>query len=166
MEWADAVAWRAVLCSAAGSADDRIRQWLYHVHVVQRAFLQAWRGEPAAFPDASAFPDLSSLAAWAKEGHAALQSWLASAAPDRLADPLRVPWAEEVETAWQRTVVDPTVGQTAMQVALHSTHHRGQINARLRDLGSEPQHTDFIIWLWFGQPLSDWSFLSHLLPDA
>ena len=43
-----------------------------------------------------------------------------------------------------------------MQVALHSTYHRGQINARIRELGGEPPLTDFIAWVWAGKPQPSW----------
>jgi uncharacterized damage-inducible protein DinB len=159
MEWADAITWRAVLGSEAAPTDDRIRSWLYHIHVVQHAFLQAWRGETLVIPTPSDFSDLPSLASWGRSGHAGIQVWLATAQPERVSQPLRVPWAAEVEQAWQRSIAEPTVGQSAVQVALHTTHHRGQVSARLRELGGEPQHIDFIVWVWWGQPAPDWSFL-------
>jgi uncharacterized damage-inducible protein DinB len=52
--------------------------------------------------------------------------------------------------------VHPTIGQTATQLALHSSHHRGQINTRLRDAGAEPPLVDFIAWVWWGQPAAAW----------
>ena len=46
----------------------------------------------------------------------------------------------------------PTLAETALQVAMHSTYHRGQVNARLRQIGGEPPLVDFIAWIWFGRP--------------
>jgi uncharacterized damage-inducible protein DinB len=43
------------------------------------------------------------------------------------------------------------------QVTSHSTHHRGQVNARLRALGGEPPLVDYIAWVWFGKPAADWA---------
>src|SRR5690606_18681456 len=45
MEWADAAVWKAVLASDAGRADAEVQRLFHHLHVVQRAFLRAWRGE-------------------------------------------------------------------------------------------------------------------------
>ena len=63
MEWADAIAWRAVLASEAARGDDRIRTWLYHIHMVQHAFLHVWREGSPVFRDPSEFPDLAALVA-------------------------------------------------------------------------------------------------------
>jgi len=46
---------------------------------------------------------------------------------------------------------------------MHSTHHRGQVNARLRELGGEPPLADFIVWLWWGRPAASWTMLDD--PD-
>ena len=49
-----------------------------------------------------------------------------------------------------------TIGDTALQVALHGTYHRGQINARLREIGGEPPLVDYIAWIWLGRPAAAW----------
>jgi len=54
-------------------------------------------------------------------------------------------------------VTDPRFGETLMPVASHSTHHRGQVCARIRELGSEPPLTDFIAWIWSSRPAASWS---------
>jgi len=41
-------------------------------------------------------------------------------------------------------------------VALHSLYHRGQVNARLREVGGTPPLVDYIAWLWFGRPAAEW----------
>lgn len=156
MEWADAIAWRSVLASQEARSDERIRMWLFHVHMVQRAFLRVWRDEELKFRDPSEFPDLAALAAWGREGHREIQEFLASAEPASLERPVRLPWAGEVEKMLGRPVSEVTLAQTATQVVLHTTHHRGQINARLRALGGEPPYVDYIVWMWQGQPAADW----------
>ena len=45
MEWADAAVWSAVFASDNAQADTKLRDNLYHLHVVQRAFLRSWRNE-------------------------------------------------------------------------------------------------------------------------
>jgi uncharacterized damage-inducible protein DinB len=52
--------------------------------------------------------------------------------------------------------VNPTVAETMLQVAMHTTYHRGQLNKRLRELGGEPPLIDFIVWIWLGKPKAEW----------
>ena len=49
-----------------------------------------------------------------------------------------------------------TLAETILQVAMHTAYHRGQIATRLRELGGEPQITDFIMWIWMRRPEADW----------
>jgi uncharacterized damage-inducible protein DinB len=59
-------------------------------------------------------------------------------------------------TRFGREPVPTTMRETMLQVAMHSTYHRGQVNARLRELGAEPPLTDYIAWLWMGKPAAEW----------
>ncbi len=156
MEWADALVWAAVLDSESARSDDRLRLLLYHVHVVQRVFVHLWREEPPHFPDPVEFPDHHAIARWGRDGHQQVQAFLTTATPDVLARRVQVPWAKEIEQAHGRQVVHPTIAQTATQLALHSAHHRGQINTRLREAGAAPPLIDFIAWVWWGQPEAAW----------
>ncbi len=156
MEWADSLIWKAVRASEAASADSRTRLWLYHVHVVQRAFPLMWRSEKLELPEPGELEDLPALAAWGREGHEVLRAFLAGAAPEALAREIHVPWVGEAAKAADRPLVHPSLEQTALQVVLHSTHHRGQLAARIRELGGSPPITDFIAWIWWGQPAAEW----------
>ena len=156
MEWADTQIWTSLLRSPSAQADDRLRLLIYHVHIVQRAFLSLWRGEAPEFPDPATFRDLASLAAWGRDGHTGLQAFLGSADPATLTRRLQVPWAAELEKITGRIAAPATIAQTALQLALHSSHHRGQINVRLRTAGEEPPLVDYIAWVWSGQPEPAW----------
>ena len=156
MEWADASVWRAVLASNAAREDTKLRELFYHVHMVQRAFLRVWHGETRYTPFPT-FDDTSSLIEWGRSYYADAFAQLESWADDDLSKPLNVPWASMVEKLLGRAPEDTTLGQTARQVALHSLYHRGQINARLRELGGEPPLVDYIAWLWLGRPEADWN---------
>ena len=68
-----------------------------------------------------------------------------------------MPWVKSFETQLGRTFSTPTLGETIVQVASHSTYHRGQVNARLREVGGEPPLVDYIAWIWFGRPEPNWS---------
>jgi uncharacterized damage-inducible protein DinB len=61
-----------------------------------------------------------------------------------------------VEQSIVRKPESTTIGETILQVALHSIYHRGQVNARLRALGQEPPLVDYIAWIWLGRPDPKW----------
>ena len=45
-----------------------------------------------------------------------------------------------------------TVSDVLNHVLLHAAHHRGQVNAALRQAGHEPPWVDFIAWIRAGEP--------------
>ena len=155
MEWADALVWANVLGSEAARTDAKLVAWLQHLHGVQRGFLTLWRGgwDPPRPPDIS---QPLALAAFAREVHTELQAFLTSADTETFDRRLDLPWAQLLEESMKRPADAVNIGQTALQVILHSTHHRAQVNARLRDLGAEPPAIDYIVWLWLGRPLPQW----------
>ena len=61
-----------------------------------------------------------------------------------------------MERKIKQKVVPATLEETMLQVASHSTYHRGQINTRFRERGGDPPSVDFIIWVWLGKPKADW----------
>jgi uncharacterized damage-inducible protein DinB len=155
MEWADAKVWETVLGSEAARTDAKLVAWLQHLHGVQRGFLTLWRGgwEPPQPPEVG---EPAALAAWAQDVHADLHAFLASADPAIFDGKLNLPWAKLLEESLKQPAEAVTIGQTALQVVLHSTHHRAQVNARLRELGAEPPAIDYIVWLWMGRPMPQW----------
>jgi uncharacterized damage-inducible protein DinB len=155
MEWADAIVWRAVLASDAASTDARVKDWLHHIHMVQHAFINVWQGQPHS-ADAGKDLDLTALASWGREFHQLATAHLASLSDADLDAPMNMPWAKYLTKHLGRDPASTTRGETIVQVAAHSTYHRGQVNARLRELGAEPPLTDFIAWLWFARPAADW----------
>ncbi len=155
MEWADALVWRAVLASEAGRTDAKLRDYVYHLHVAQRAFLRMWRGEPRETPYPT-FENPEPLMEWARSYYAEAYAHLGGLDADAVSAPFEVPWAAVLVQRLGRTPEATTVGETALQVALHSMYHCGQINARLRQLESEPPLVDYIAWVWLGRPEADW----------
>jgi uncharacterized damage-inducible protein DinB len=155
MAWADALAWRCVLGSPAAHSDERVRGLLVHVHVVQNAYVTIWKREPLVLPDAGAFPQLEDVYAWGRTQHDDIAAWLGRLAPDALKRPVAFPWAAELGEQYPRPY-GATLAETFLQVALHSTHHRGQLLTRLRELGAKPPLVDFIVWVWMGKPVADW----------
>lgn len=155
MEWADALVWGTTLQSGQARADERIRGWLHHIHTVQRAFTAIWRGQPPELVSVASFADLPAMGAWGREGHASLREFLATCDAALLERIVKLPWAGR---AIERpdAVAHPTLAETVRQVSMHSMHHRGQVNARLRELGAEPPLVDYIAWIWRGRPAPAW----------
>jgi uncharacterized damage-inducible protein DinB len=157
MEWADASVWRAVLESEVSQPDQKLRDLFYHLHLVQRAWLHAWRGEPrdTKYP---IFDHAKALMNWGRSYYADVSSHLEALTDEQIAEIMQVPWVEIVERELGRKPEPVSTGESMLQVPLHSQYHRGQINARLRALGGEPPRVDYIVWLWLGRPPADWSF--------
>jgi uncharacterized damage-inducible protein DinB len=156
MEWADAIIWAAALAHGPAARDARLRDLLLHLHTVQRAFLLVWTQQELSFPDTKEFPDIESVRQWSYTTYAAANRFLQSVDAAALERPVIMPWAAQIATRLGREPKNPTLAETIFQVTSHSTYHRGQVNARLRELGGEPPLVDFIAWVWFGKPDPAW----------
>jgi uncharacterized damage-inducible protein DinB len=155
MEWADASVWGSVLDSEQASSDAKLREYLYHLHLVQRAFLRVWRGEPRYEPYPT-FGESGALMLWGRSYYAEARERLAGWDDEALSRPLPIPWSAMVEGQIGRKPETTILGETALQVALHTTYHRGQVNARLREVGASPPLVDYIVWVWLGRPAAGW----------
>jgi hypothetical protein len=72
MEWADAQVWTAI--GAIGPAGDAsLQERLYHLHVVQRIYLQLWQDQPHEVRELSTFGTLADVRAWAREYYVELR---------------------------------------------------------------------------------------------
>ena len=160
MEWADALIWSAVAESGAARTDSKVRATLNHIHTVQHAFLRTWRGEGLETPFPS-FETLSPLLGWAREFHDQALEYIDDLDAADLGRPMPVAWASMVEEAIGRAPETTTVGDTVLQVALHSLHHRAQLNTRLRELAATPPLIDYIGWVWYGRPAAVWPGLDN-----
>lgn len=158
MEWADATVWNAVLASESAQTDEKLREYLYHLHVVQRAFLRMWCGEPRETPYPT-FEDAKSLMLWGRTYYDEALAHLESLSDEKISETMPVPWASMVEKRLGHAPEITTIGDTILQVVLHSMYHRGQINARLRAVSGEPPLVDYIAWVWFGKPKAEWKFV-------
>lgn len=159
MEWADVLVWRAVLVCDTAANDQKLKQYLHHLHLVQHAYLRAWRDQPtgAAYPT---FDDAPSLMLWGRSYHREVSAHLELVTDEELAQSMHLPWTEIVEQELGQPPETLSVGETMLQVPLHSLYHRGQVNARLREVGGEPPRVDYIVWMWLGRPASDWDSLA------
>lgn len=152
MEWADSTVWRAVFASDAARTDQRVRNLLAHLHSTQRAFLDTWKRQPLQYRDRSSFRDANDILQYARDYYAGLSAHVDRIPDENLDDVMVMPWAERFRSGAQPT----TFRETLLQVPLHSTYHRGQVNARIREVGGEPPLVDYIAWIWLGRPEPQW----------
>jgi uncharacterized damage-inducible protein DinB len=158
MEWADAEVWRAVMAHEPAGQDRRLRDLLTHLHLVQRVFLVVW--QKRSFDPSRGMPQFATAADlrnWAQTYYAEANAFLDATDEPALKGDVVMPFVKAMETQLGRTFAVTTLGETIFQVASHSTYHRGQVNARLREVGGEPPLVDYIAWIWFGRPEPNWS---------
>ena len=155
MEWADALLWAAALASDNARTDAKVKAYFTHLHMVQRAFLCIWRHETLdlQLPE---FADPASVMQWGRRYYEDLWPYLEGLSGGMLTEPMPMPWAARVIERLGRSPETTTIGETALQVVLHSQYHRGQINAQLRQVGAEPPLVDYIAWVWLGRQAAAW----------
>ncbi len=161
LKWADAEVWKKVLSFPAAEKDERIKKLLYHLHQVQYAFYFLWNELPLDIPKPEMFSDLNSIAKWGLSYQQKLNTFLSSPKADEKDKVIKIPWSVFVERKTGKKIVPATLKETMLQVASHSTYHRGQTNTRFRELDGEPASVDFIVWVWLGKPNADWSFVKQ-----
>lgn len=152
MEWADAAVWAVVLDSEAARADRATLKRLRHMQLTQRFFLKLWKGEPIDYADVGG-KEVGEVLEGTRRYYDEVLAFLALVDEGTLAEPLEVPWAAHYA---REGSVTATRAETLFQVTSHSTYHRGQVNARLRELGAEPPTVDYIVWVWSGRPAAVW----------
>jgi uncharacterized damage-inducible protein DinB len=113
-------------------------------------------------PKPDEFTDLKSIAKWGFTYQQKLNDFLSSSKSDEKDKVVQIPWSVFLERKIGKKVVPATLEETMLQVTLHSTYHRGQINTRFRELGGEPASVDFIVWIWLGKPKEDWGDVSQI----
>ncbi len=138
------------------SGDEVIREKLVHIHLVQWAYLHTWTRQPWEPPKLREVSNLAAVWRWAYPYYAEVKRFLNTADQEAVAEPLPESFANRIEQDLGVRRATPTIAESAIQVASHSTHHRGQLNTRLRALGAEPPRFDYIAWVWFGRPTADW----------
>ena len=156
MEWADATVWKVVEAHDATLTDDELRKRLFHMHFTQRAFLGVWRGDDFVMRRAEEFESLEPIKVEALGFYPAAREVLKGLSDGDLSKPTPLPWAKFYS---RRSGAEPavtTLGDTLMQVVMHTQHHRAQINTRIRELGGDPKLIDYIGWVWAGRPEPEW----------
>jgi len=161
MEWADARIWKSVLESAAAGSDSTIRTRLYHLHMVHWAFLHVWFDQSLPeIPDQSSFTDVAALASWGHEAHGKTMQFIERIDETALQRVVKVPWLDDFEKYFGKPAAPTNLIQTMLHVTSHSSHHRGQVNTRLHEVGTPPPYIDFIVWVCLGRPAAEWVHLA------
>jgi uncharacterized damage-inducible protein DinB len=156
MKWADAEVWKKVLGFSLAENDQKIKKLLYHLHQVQYAFYFLWNNLPLEIPKQEEFVNLKSIAKWGFDYQYKLNEFLSTPAAKGKEKLIQVPWSVFIERKTGKKVIPATLEETMLQVASHSTYHRGQINTRFRELGGEPAIVDLIVWVWSGKLKVNW----------
>jgi uncharacterized damage-inducible protein DinB len=140
--WADAAHWKA-LRETAGLLDDaEIRTRLNHMVKAMSMLTALARGET---PDLAAMKEvvpIDELEAAMHRAHADLIAALESVDPDKVIALPRGP----------KGPFEAPAGVLLLQALMHSQHHRGQNASRMRQLGTTPPMTDFVLWYALGRP--------------
>jgi uncharacterized damage-inducible protein DinB len=160
MSWADSKLWQSVLKTDTAEFDKKIKELLYHIHIVQHVYYQVWSGKPIVVPDLLEFPNLINIVRWGHETNVKIYNLVAIMDEIELGLTMKNSWREKIKKEIGQMPSDATVEESILQVVSHSTYHRAQVNSRIRELKGEPAKIDFIIWVWLGKPGNEWSNLS------
>ena len=138
----------AVRAHPAANDDEKLRQTLHHILVVQRAFVSIFLKRPFDMAAELQPPEsLDALAARFRDTHTEELAFVKSLDEPSLARVIDMSWLPGARL---------TLAQTLMQVLMHSQAHRGQCASRLRAARGEPPTLDFIVWLK-DRPAPVWS---------
>lgn len=154
MEWGDAKVWSAVLAVDEARDDQRLRDKLRHLHETQQQYLSLWTGQPPRSLEEGA--SLAAVFAWAQTFYPAAQGFLDASDAAAMAGTASGVFGERMRQYLGAPQGAVTLGDTVLQVVTHTTHHRGQVMTRLREIGGEPPLVDYVIWLWTGMPAAAW----------
>jgi len=156
MNWADAKIWTTVLSISAAQEDEKLKKILHHYQLSKYAFYYTRSGLPQVFPELAAFKTLHDMAQWAAEYPNLIQFYLTGLEESHLKQMIKTPKYNRLEKILGQKPLDANLAETILQVAVHCSHHRGQVNSRIRELKSEPPLVDFIAWVWLGKPDAVW----------
>ena len=155
MQWADASVWKAIDGVAPSEAPD-LHQLLYHLHVVQLAFLQMFHEKKVDVPPHAGFAALSDIRKWAIGNYGELDSFVHNLDASQLDATRHLPWGKRIAESFEREFTEITLHDMLLQVPSHSTYHRGQVNMKIRTLGGTPPLVDYIAWAAIGKPPAQW----------
>lgn len=124
-----------------GSSYSSVRDTLTHILAAEEVWLMRWKGiSPKTMLDPAYFPDVRSFKA--KWGEVELDQWnFVSKISDESLQEM-VEYQNFKNEVWQYTL-----WQMMHHMVSHSTYHRGQVVAMLRQLGAAPTQLDFLVFV-------------------
>ena len=152
MQWADTEVWKVIKQSPNVENDKKIKSLLYHIHLVQFLFFQIWKNEEVKYAKVEEFENLEALKNWSIENYKYINDFLNNITEEKLNDVAQIPWSKKYSEKIGKDVPRISIKGSMLQVVSHSTHHRAQLNMKLKKLGCAPPMVDFIVWLWEGKP--------------
>jgi hypothetical protein len=159
MEWADAQVWTSILSKPLLENDDWIKERMHHYHSTQWAYGQIIFKLPINIPELRNFADINSIGCWASCFYKEFSDMFSKLDEIELQEKVEFPWSTRIAEKFG-SISPANVGESIIQLALHSTHHRGQVVMHLREAGIEPPMTDFIAWIWMRCPKASWNIHS------
>ncbi len=141
-DWADSDHWKVLHANSVILEDAEIRKRLNHMIMAVRGLTALARGENA---DPSRWKDIEppgELEAALHQANAGLIGALDTVDLQKIIALPRGP----------RGPWEAPAGVLLLQAITHSQHHRGQNASRMRQLGTTPPMTDFVIWYALGRP--------------
>lgn len=140
--WADAAHWEALHKESALLEDKEICTRLNHMLMATRMLTGLARGEtpdPAGMKNIEATDELEGAM---RQANSDLAAALNSADLEKMIALPRGP----------NGPFEAPAAVLLLQALTHGQHHRGQNAARMRQLGTTPPMTDFVIWYASGRP--------------
>ncbi len=124
-----------------GSSYSSVRDTLTHILAAEELWLMRWKGiSPKTMLDPTYFPDVRSIQA--KWSEVELDQWnFVSKISDESLQEL-VEYQNFKNEVWEYTL-----WQMMHHMVNHSTYHRGQVVAMLRQLGAAPTQLDFLLFV-------------------
>ena len=123
-----------------GGSYPSLRDTLLHIVWAEWIWLQRWKGiSPRSVFQARDFPGLGAIRAKWLEVEAEQRTFLEGLAPERLA--VLVPYVNLQGQTWRYPL-----WRQMYHVVNHSTYHRGQLTAKLRQLGARAPATDLLVF--------------------
>jgi uncharacterized damage-inducible protein DinB len=154
-EWADAVVFASIRSWPEAGLDELLLSRMRHNHLVQKVFLDVIERRPFD-PEETRALGMAALEQFTRNVHRGFAVYHDLLAPEALDVPVELPWSRMIGEKLGFEVHVTTLGDLLVQVFVHTAYHRGQVNARLRELCLDPPMTDFIAWAWAGKPAAVW----------
>jgi uncharacterized damage-inducible protein DinB len=117
-----------------------VRDTLTHIMAAEWIWLRRWKGtSPKALFDPAEFPNLVALRAKWAEIEQEQMEFVNNITDESLAT--MISYVNFKGETWQYPL-----WQMMQHLVNHSTYHRGQVTTMLRQLGTEPAATDFLLF--------------------